>query len=80
MSSTWTGWEPSTTFPASQACSICSNGPVTVYHYGGPCPYLYPAQRSPELPDGEYRVMGGMLFRIMPGALPILEPPKDGAT
>ena len=28
-----------TTVPQLVACGICSNGPTTVYHIGGPCPY-----------------------------------------
>ncbi len=26
----------------AQPCGTCSNGPSLVYHYGGPCPYLWP--------------------------------------
>jgi hypothetical protein len=41
--------ESTATQPAAAACRICSNGPHTVYHAGGPCPYSVAEQL-------EYRV------------------------
>ena len=42
------GITSSTTGNAVGACWICSNGPVLVYHYGGPCPYSTYGYISPK--------------------------------
>ena len=62
----------STTVPMMCPCLVCSNGPVSIYHVGGPCPYLYPQPKT--LADGLYRVINGELYRIVDEAAPVPKP------